>query len=189
MRISRAQTKLVIAAYATALYEAAAESSSVDLVGAQLADVASTVRGHVELRDALTGEAVPAINRAAIAREVFASTDPALVATLGVMAERGDVALLSSVVEQYAAIAEERRDMVTAEVVTVVELTDALRTAISEKLASDLGKKVVLRERIDPSIVGGIIINTNGQRLDASMASQLASARETLSTAHTGGDA
>jgi F-type H+-transporting ATPase subunit delta len=189
MRTSRAQIKQIIATYARALFEAADAASAVDTLGGQLTDAASTIRGHMELRDSLAGEAIPAPPRASIAREVFASLHPALVGTLGVMAERGDISLLPSVVEEYGRVAEEARDTVTAEVVTVVELTDALREAITGKLAADLGKKVVLREKVDPSIIGGIIISTHGQRIDASMASQLAAARRTLSTAHTGGDA
>lgn len=189
MRINRTQAKQVVATYAVTLFEAAAASGSVDLVGGQLAEVVTTVRGHADLRDALMGDTVPAETRGNIAREVFGALDPALVATLGVMAERDNMDLLSSVAEAYADVADERRDVVTVEVTTVVELTDALREAIKGKLASDFGRGIVLREKVDPSIVGGIVISTGGQRLDASISSQLEAARVALSTAHTGGDA
>ena len=78
--------------------------------------------------------------------------------------------------------------MVAVDVTTAVELSDALRESISAKLAADLGKGVVLRETVDPSIIGGIVISTHGHRIDASLASQLENARLVLS-AHTGGEA
>lgn len=188
MRTSRSLAKQIVVTYAEALFEAASASGDVDAVGSQLATVVRTVRAHAELRDAMLGEAVPAQTRASIVREVFSAYDPALVATLGVMAERGNFDLLSSVSEAFAAIAEERRGTVAVEVTTVVELTETLRSAIKTKFAADLGREVVLREKVDPAIVGGIVISTGGRTLDASIASQLEAARVALSTAHTGGD-
>jgi F-type H+-transporting ATPase subunit delta len=177
-----------IATYAEALFEAALAENRVDQVGVELGEVAYTVRGHAELRDALTSDYLPASARADIIREVFGAMHPALVAALGVMAERGDVGLLPSIIDAYTRVAEERRDLAAVEVTTVVALTDELREAIKTKLSADLGKGIVLHEKVEPSIVGGIIISTGGRRLDASMASQLEAARVTLSTAHTGGD-
>jgi F-type H+-transporting ATPase subunit delta len=188
MRISRALAKQTVATYAETLFEAARSDGAVDAVGVELEDVVRTVRAHADLRDTLLSDYVPGETRAAIIREVFATRNPSLVIVLGVMAERGEMRLLSSVSEEYGRVAEEKRNMVAVEVTTVVELNDALREAITAKLSADLGKGVVLREKVDPSIVGGIIISTGGRRLDASIASQLEAARMTLSTAHTGGD-
>jgi len=188
MPTSRALTKQMVATYAEVLFEAASAGSSVDAVGGQLREAVATIRGHVALRDALFGDAVPALQRGNIAREVFSAMDPALSSALGVMAERGEAMLLPSVADAYDVLVEQRNDQVTAEVTTVIELTDQLREAIRTKLAADFGKTVVLREKVDPSIIGGIIISTHGKRLDASIASQLEAARATLSTAPTGGD-
>jgi F-type H+-transporting ATPase subunit delta len=188
MRTSRALAKQMIATYAETLFEAARSEDVVDVVGMQLEDALRTLRGHAELRDVLVGETAPADTRAGVAREVYASMHPVLVSTLAIMAERGDLTLLSSVVESYGLVAEERRNTVAVEVTTVVEITDALRESIKAKLSADFGKDVVLREKVDTSIIGGVVISAGGRRLDASMASQLEAARVTLSTAHTGGD-
>lgn len=188
MRTSRALGKQIVATYAEALFDAAQHDDVVDVVGTQLEDAMRVIRSHSELRDALLGEQVTGDVRAGIAREVFVSMHPAFVATLGVMAERGDVPLLASVSERYGVVAEERRNTVAVEVTTVVELTDVLRDAIKSKLSADFGKQVVLREKVDSSIIGGVVISAGGRRLDASIASQLEAARVTLSTAHTGGD-
>lgn len=189
MRINRSQAKQIISTYAAVLFEAASADGTVDAVGTGIADAVRTVRAHAELRETLLADYLPAETRGSIAREVFASMPLALTATLGVMAERGEFALLLPVAESYAAVAEERRNLTAIEVITAVELTDALRSAIANKFSADLKKNVVLQEKVDPSIIGGIIINAHGKRLDASIASQLAFARATLSTVPAGGDA
>ena len=188
MPTSRMLAKQVVAIYADVLFDAADAVGAVDGVYTQLDAALRLVRGHAPLRDAMADDAVPGTRRAAVAREVFAGLQPSLVATIAVMVEREDFGLLAQLVEAFDEIAEERRGVVAVDVTTAVELSDALRESISAKLAADLGKGVVLRETVDPAIIGGIVISTHGHRIDASLASQLESARLVLS-AHTGGEA
>jgi F-type H+-transporting ATPase subunit delta len=189
MRTSRALAKQIVATYAGVLFDAAAADNAVDDVSTQLEAVVRLVRASSPLRDRLLDDTVAGTQRAQTVREVLAGLHPALVDTLAVMVERDNFDLLSSLVEQYAVVAEERRGVVSVNVTTAVALTDALRESISAKLSADLGKGVALRENIDPSIIGGIVISTHGHRIDASIASQLESARLVLSTAPSGGEA
>lgn len=188
MRTSRALAKQIIGAYAGVLFDAAAATGAVDEVYSQIEAVQRLVRGHAPLRDILLDDSVEPARRATVARDVFAGINPALVSTLAVMAERGNFDLLSSVAEAYTLVAEEKRGVVAVDVTTAVELNDSLRESITKKLAAEMGKDVVLREKVDPAIIGGIVLSTHGQRVDASIASQLESARMVLSSAHTGGE-
>lgn len=180
MPTDRSVAKQTVETYALTLYEASADADVVDTVGTQLDDAVRTITFSAPLRDALLDDSLPAESRRSVATRVFSHFEPVLLETLGVMAERGNVDLLAPVEERYAEVAEERRGLVTVEVVTAVPLTDEVRTMISAKLAADFGMGIVLRERLDPSIVGGIIMSSHGRRIDASITSQLESARETL---------
>ncbi len=189
MRTSRAHAKQIVGAYADVLFDAAAAQDIVDDVHVQLDAALRLTRSYAPLRDAMRDEAISGADRARQAKNVFAGLHPVLVDTLGVMAERGNFDLLSSVVEEYGIVAEEKRGIVAVDVTTAVALSDALRESITKKLAIDLGKGVVLREKVDPAIIGGIVFSAHGQRVDASIASQLENARTVLSTAHSGGEA
>jgi F-type H+-transporting ATPase subunit delta len=189
MRISRAVAKQIVSTYGAALYDAVASSDAVDEVSVQLDAVQRLVRSSSPLRDAFADDSVSPQHRARIAHEVFAGLNPALLGVLSVMAEREHFDLLPSVADRYAELAEERRGAVAVDVTTAVELTAELRKAIAEKIAADLGSGIVLREKVDPAIIGGVIISAHGRRIDASISSQLESARGVLSTASTGGEA
>ena len=71
---------------------------------------------------------------------------------------------------------------------TVVALDDHLREVIRNKTQADLGKNVVLREHIDESLLGGLIMSVGGKRIDASVASQLENARTVLKHTTDGGE-
>jgi F-type H+-transporting ATPase subunit delta len=189
MRTSRALAKQIVSTYGEVLYAAVASSDEVDSVSVQLDGVLRLFRSSSSLRDTLLDDSIDMASRADIVRSVCAGLHPALVEVMVVMAERGNIDLLSSVVDEYAAIAEKSRGVVAVDVTTAVELTDSLRSSITKKLAAEMGTGVVLREKVDPSILGGVIINAHGRRIDASIASQLEAARTVLSTASSGGEA
>ena len=52
-------------------------------------------------------------------------------------------------------------------------LTDALRARLTEALAASTSRKPSLIEHVDPSVIGGLVIEIEGRKLDASLASRL----------------
>jgi F-type H+-transporting ATPase subunit delta len=188
MITDRTLAKKASQVYAEVLLEAVSASSNAFEVGGQLETVYKTVAGTVELRDVLTDHAIEVSVRQGVIRDLFADFDPALLSVLDVMIERGDVRLLNRINEAYAFLAEQELNAVFIDVTTAVELDDALRSSIRKKYSAQFGKDVLLREYVDPSLVGGIVLSAHGRRIDASVASQLESARRVLSTIPSGGD-
>lgn len=187
---NRLLTKEEVATYANTLFAAAQEAGDERVleVRDQLDQLLRYVRGNADLRDALANPAYSPEQRHALAVNVFEGLDPLAVSVIAVMAERDDLGKLSSVVAAYRDMVEDKLGVAVVEVTTVVELDDHLRQVITDKLTADLGKKVVLREHIDPSILGGIIMSTNGKRIDASVASELNHARAVLKEQNDGGE-
>ena len=179
---NRLLVKEEIATYAETLFSAASAEGQERVLAVLL------YRGNADLRDAFDEIAYTAEQRRTIAQGVFEGFDPLLASVLSVMAERQDFSELSQINNAFAALIDERLGLAVVDVTTVVELDDELRTLISEKVAADLGKSVVLREHVDPSILGGIIMSTQGKRIDASVVSKLEQARTVLSESNDGGE-
>lgn len=178
-----------IGTYARVLFELAAASDSVDSVDAGMRTVVETVRGSVELRDALADESITPEKKREIVRDLFSgSMAPEAVAIASLAIERGLVASLGDIVARFGEIAEAERGIVAADITTAIPLNEALRASLTEKLAAALGRPVTLRERVDESILGGIRISVAGRVLDGSLSSQLDAMRSVLSNASQGGE-
>jgi F-type H+-transporting ATPase subunit delta len=188
MPTDRTFTRRTSAVYAEVLLQAAIDADAVFEVSGQLEQVLGAIRGNVELRNALMDRTLPAETRSRVATEVFAGLDAGLLQVLGVMLERDDIMLLGRVSEVYGDLAERELDAVIIDVTTVVGLDEGLRDQIRTKYATQFGKGVFLREHIDPTLVGGIVLSAHGRRIDASVVSQLKGARAVLSTVSSGGD-
>lgn len=111
---------------------------------------------------------------------------PEVLEALGAMREAGDLNLIHAVSRQYKEILDQEDETVTVTVTTSVPLDDALRKRVKDKVENDLQAPVYLVERVDPSILGGIILEQRGKRYDASVRAQLANIRRQLATSFIG---
>ena len=183
-------TSDVARTYARVLFDLATAADAVDAADDGLRSVVETVRGHIDLRHALTDTQVPAEKKRDVLREIFGEqVTPEVLSVVTLAVDRGNSELLGDVARIYSEIAEAERGIVVAEVTTAIPLDDATRASVTEKLAAALNRPVTLRERVDESLVGGIIINVAGRVLDGSLSSQLDTMRATLSSSPQGGEA
>ncbi|WP_165055240.1 MULTISPECIES: ATP synthase F1 subunit delta [unclassified Adlercreutzia] len=191
MPTNRLVVKEEVAAYAAVMFDAANEAGGQDAVlevRNQMEEIIHLMHSDMDLSGALSDTSYTPEQRNALARAVFAECNPAFVEVMAVMAERGDADLLKRVFAAFGDELDTKLNLCVVDVTTVVALDDNLRHIIIEKAEAELGKKAVLRERIDPSILGGIIMSVNGKRIDASVVSQLNNARHVLKETTDGGE-
>lgn len=180
-----------IAAYANAAIDgayAAGGKEAVVEVRNQMLEILGFMSTNIDLRLACDDEGYTSEERESIVRGVFGSYNELLVNLLVVMASRCDINMLRRVYAKYEELTETKLNFNIVDVTTVVELDDNLRTVITEKAESDLGRDCLLVEHIDPSIQGGIIMETRARYVDASVRSQLDRARLVLKEKTDGGE-
>ena len=111
---------------------------------------------------------------------------PEVLEVLGSMRQSDDLDLLDAVSKEYKEILDHGDDTVSVTVTTAVPTDDALRSKVRAKATADLNAPVYLVERVDPSILGGIILEQRGKRYDASVRAQLSNIRRSLSSTFIG---
>lgn len=175
--------------FARALYDLAVASDVVAVVGDSRSSMQEIVAANPTLADALADVSLPAEKKAAILQELFAGIAPEALGIALVIIERQGAQSLGSLVSAYDQIVAKEQNIVVAEVTTARPLTDAARASLQEKLSAKAGKPVVLRERTDGKLLGGIRINIGDRVFDGSLASQLTSMRAALTDVSSGGEA
>ena len=182
MPTNRLVVKEQIATYAQLLFEAvnAGGQDEVLAVRDQLATIVAALRGNADLEGALKDPGYTPEQKAELVRGVFADANPALASVLAVMAERGEDDYLPRVADLFEAKMADELNLVVVDVTTAVELDDHLRELVKQKAEAGLGKSVVLQEHIDKSMIGGIIMSTADERIDASILAQIEKTRTVL---------
>lgn len=172
-----------IAIYAKLLFEAAQNDGGADGVLSaciQGKEMVAAIHGNGELEAALKDPGYTPEQKASLVQGVFAQANPALVNTVAVMASRGETDYLSQVMEKIETRMADELNLVIVDVETAIPLDDHLRELVKKKTETEMGKNAVLNERVNESILGGIIMSTRGERIDASLGTQIEKIREAL---------
>jgi F-type H+-transporting ATPase subunit delta len=162
--------------YATALFDIARKIDLVDQIGRDVASFDRLLATHHELRTALTSQTVPPARKSAAIGALAAASDGVsdeVRRLLQFMAERNRLALFHDVAAAYAERAMEQDQVANATITTAAALDERERTALASALGKAIGRRVTLTERVDPSIVGGVIAKVGGTVFDGSITRQI----------------
>ena len=113
----------------------------------------------------------------------LADMHPLVVNLLLMLIQKGRLALLPDIYADFEELADEYRGVASAEVTTAVELDEAERKRLAERLSEVVGKQVVVRAKVDPAVVGGIIARFGDKLLDASTRHRLEALKKQIAGA------
>ncbi len=161
--------------YAAALFDLADERQLVD-------PVADDLRRVMAARDQVDGLQAffdnPLIDRQTKARTVADLAGPLELSELarnlmGLLATRGRLFLVPAIARAFLDEVARRRGEVTAIVTSAVPLSDSQQAQLTDTLKARLGAKVVLETRVEPEILGGLIVRAGSRLIDASLKTRL----------------
>ncbi|MCK4866927.1 MAG: ATP synthase F1 subunit delta, partial [Alphaproteobacteria bacterium] len=92
---------------------------------------------------------------------------------LGLVTANRRLFVLSGIIRAYLEELASHRGEVTADVVSAHPLTDSQVKALEDSLKKALGGKVAIAPRVDPSILGGLIVKVGSRMIDSSLRTQL----------------
>ncbi len=90
-----------------------------------------------------------------------------------VVAENRRLFVLPQIIRVYLAELARRRGEVTAEVTTARELSEQHRQALTDVLRGAVGAKVQMDTKVDPDIIGGLIVKIGSRMIDSSLSTKL----------------
>ncbi|XP_017848804.1 ATP synthase subunit O, mitochondrial [Drosophila busckii] len=163
--------------YATALYSAASRMNQLDQVEKDLNALQSTMKSDKKLREQVTS---PIINKKVMAtalKEASAklSFAPATANLLGLLADNGRLKKLDTVINAFKTIMAAHRGEVVCEVVTAKPLDSSQSKQLEGALKSFLKSNQTLKitSRVDPSIIGGLVVSIGDKYVDMSIATKV----------------
>ncbi len=169
--------------YANALFEAALEKDRLEAVRDQLQQVVEAEAQVPELRELLRNPQLDPRARAAALGDVLGDADELLRNFLLVLADKGRTGQLEEIAREFERLVAEHEGVVHAELTTAFELSDEEATKLLGQIEQASGRKVEATRRVDPDLIGGIVLQVGSHRLDASVRGRLERLRRQLATA------
>jgi F-type H+-transporting ATPase subunit delta len=172
----------IAARYATAVFDLAKEGKDIKALETDVAALQAAIADSADFTTLLTS---PLYNRdeqgaavTAIAKKMGLSTTVSNLLSL-LVAKRRLFVLPHMLAVLQDRLADERGEM-TAEVTTAKSLTKAQSDKLAKTLSGQVGKTVTIKQTVDESIIGGLIVKMGSRMIDTSIAAKLNALQNTM---------
>ena len=162
--------------YAGALYALADDTNSLNEIVADLTDLAKLVGENDDMKMLISS---PALTRGEQQAGITAITQKAgahalTVKFLGTLAENGRLFVLPKIISVFLDEHARRQGQISAEVVSAVTLDASRKASVEKAVASLAGSdKLSLSMRVDPSLIGGLVVRIGSRMIDTSIKTKL----------------
>jgi F-type H+-transporting ATPase subunit delta len=168
--------------YAHALFNVALERNEVDDVARNLETITQTVTASPELMTVLHHPRINNARRKDILRRVFqGSVRQDVENFLFLLIEKDRANIIPDIAREFARLVDVHRGAADALAISAVELTAQQQEALNAQLRAQMGLNTIrLQTRVDPSILGGLVVRVGDKLFDGSAYTQLQQIREQM---------
>jgi F-type H+-transporting ATPase subunit delta len=169
--------------YAAALFDLAKEAGSIPAVEADLGKFQSLLDMSEDLRRMVRSPVISTEDQSKAAGAILAKAGISGLAGnfLNLITANRRLFAVSDMIKGFAALAAKSRGEASAEVTSAVALNDAQIAALKETLKASVGKDVSLKTRVDPGLLGGLIVKVGSRMIDSSLKTKLQNLKVALS--------
>ena len=165
--------------YAQAVFELALQSKELDKWQSDLQKIAGLTR-DAEIMALLEAPKLRFEDKVKLLQEKLPGVSPLALNLAYLLASKNRLAIATSIADDYQSLLNDYRGIVETEVTTAVTLTDDEKKEFKERIKTLLGKEIVLKTRVDPNLVGGIVVRAGGKLIDGSARSRLLNLKKQL---------
>jgi F-type H+-transporting ATPase subunit delta len=169
--------------YARALFDAALEENRLEPVREQLTQLVEAEADVPELHELLRNPQLDPQARKAALQDLLADGEELLRNFLLVLVDKGRTGQLEEIAREFERMVARHEGIVSAELTTAVELSDEEASELLARIEESTGRKIEATRKVDPDLIGGIVLQIGSHRLDASVRGRLNRLRRELATA------
>jgi F-type H+-transporting ATPase subunit delta len=161
--------------YATALFALAQEAKNTDGVEAELVELKALLAKHAPLAQTLASPVVGASQKAAIITAIAkkAGFSKLTINFTGAVAMAGRAGELTHMADSFALMCAKARGALHAEAASAHPLSAKQEKDLADTLKKVLGQDVKIETRVDPALLGGLVLKIGSRMFDSSLKSEL----------------
>lgn len=165
--------QIVARRYARALFNIAREQGTTSALAAGLEQVSTALAGDRDFRRVLYHQLIPVKEKQKLVDTIFPELDPALKNFLHLVLARGRERALPEMAAQFRRLVDQAENILPVEVTSAVPLREDILADLKERLAAATRQDISLTSRVNPDLIGGLVIRLGDRVLDASLKKRL----------------
>ena len=168
--------------YATALLELGGETHQLDALVDEIGRAAAAYEVSAELRNAFENPLIPHAAKKLILGDIAERLALGTIARsfLGLLVDRRRIRALPPIATRLREMADLRRGLTRAEVLTAMPLPEEYFEKLQRELERITGRKVALDRKLDPTLICGVRVRIGDTVYDGSLIARLTQLKETM---------
>ena len=161
--------------YASALFDLAREDGKLTEVERDITGLQRMYEGSEDLQRLVRSPVVSSDEqtRALVAIAAKAGVGPLTTNLLKLVVSNRRLFTLPDILKAFRSLLARHRGEVTAEVTSAVALKDAQLTQLKDTLRIEVGKDVNVITKVDPNLLGGLVVKVGSRMIDSSLRTKL----------------
>ncbi|CAH1224876.1 ATP5O [Branchiostoma lanceolatum] len=163
--------------YATALYSAASKEKKLDAVEKDLNALQGVIDGNTNLQDLLKNPIITRAEKKSVVLDVLKEqkASPLVTNLVDLLGDNNRLGVVSGVAKTFSDIMSAHRGEVICEVTTAKALDAGTMKSLQDALKMFLkkGETLKLNTKVDPALIGGMVVNVGDRFVDMSTASKI----------------
>jgi len=169
--------------YARALFEVAQEQDKLDPIHDQLGEFADAVAENLDMARFFFSPYFSTEDKKEALHKAVDGAEEPLMNFLEALIERHRMPVIFRIRQRFDELWEDERKLLPVEVTSAVELDEKTIAGIGESIGKQVDRKVELSSRVDPEILGGVVLRVGNFILDASIRNRLEQLRKQVARA------
>lgn len=168
--------------YALALADVVANSSETETVKNELKTWEALINANTDLQTAFSNPAISQADKEKVLNNLIEKTKPTKTTAnfLRVLIRNGRLTEIGAINTKFASVLEERSGIVSANITSARELSEAQKTEVLLNLELLTGKRMKLEFKTDESLIGGMVTRIGSTVYDGSVKTQLQELKQQL---------
>jgi F-type H+-transporting ATPase subunit delta len=159
--------------YGRSLFEVAREQDKLDLLREQLGQFADALKENRELELFFFSPYFSSAEKQAGLEKLLDGADERLLSFLDLLIENHRMPVIYRIRREYDRLWEQENRLLPVVLTSAVELDEETTNSLSERIGERTGRTVTLTTRVEPDILGGIVVRVGNSILDASIRNRL----------------
>ena len=169
--------------YARALFEAAMDKGKLDAIRDQLGQFVDALNENREMQLFLFSPYFSSAEKIEALKSAVTDAEPEFLNFLELLLEKGRMPVIFRIRRQFDALWAKENKRLGVTVTSAVELDPEIAKRIGAEIEEQTGNTVELESRVDPDILGGLVVQVGNMVLDTSIRNRLEKLRKSVASA------
>jgi F-type H+-transporting ATPase subunit delta len=169
--------------YAVALFEAATAAGTVEQTGGDLREFVAALDESQALANVIFNPQIEPEVKGRVLADLVGDGDRLAAGVIRVLLEKGRIVLVGEVADQYERFVAHAAKVIEVEVTTAMPVGPEVESLIVERVRRSTGGEPKLTKRVDPGILGGLVLRVDDLLVDGSLRARIQQLDDRLRTA------